>query len=320
MDRRGWQSRLVALTALLTACGSGDGPDAAAAPPPEAPAPARVETLAGPLDAGSGGMDIDAAGAVYMADFGTTLQGPPGPNVWKIEPDGQATIWATGLVGASGNDFDSRGNLLQSNIGAGTISRIAPDGSLTPFASGLRAPVGIETVEGDTAYVVECGAGRISKVAPDGTASIFVADSLLRCPNGITRAGDGNFYVANFNNGDVIKVTPTGASERFVTLPGGNNGHILFGNGVLYVVARAANQIYQVDLDGTMTLLAGSGEQGLADGPALEATLSLTNDLALSPDGTTLYFNDVGPGEDGTFVKDDGRTIAPTFVRKLVLR
>ncbi len=313
--------RLATLRALLllvplTACGGA----ASDAPPVAAPFEPFVETVAGPIAAGSGGMDVDGAGNIYMADFGATLQGPPGTTVWRITPEGSVEPWATGLVGASGNDFDSEGNLLQSNVANGTVSRIAPDGTATTLATGLRAPVGIETARGDTAYVVNCGSGSITRVAPTGETSLFVADSLLSCPNGIVRASDAHFYVANFGNGDVIRVAPDGFAERFVTIPGGNNGHILFGNGVLYVVARSAHQIYQVALDGTVTLLAGSGERGLDDGPALEATLSLTNDLAFSPDGSELYFNDVGRGPDGTFVEDSGQTLNPVWVRKVVLR
>jgi len=108
---------------------------------------------------------------------------------------------------------------------------------------------------------------------------------LFNCPNGITLASDGNFYVANFLNGDVLRIAPDGTVSRHVTIEGGNNGHILFGNGVLYVVARLANRLYEVTLDGQTTLLAGSGARGRRDGAARDAPLSLTNDVALSPDG-----------------------------------
>jgi hypothetical protein len=103
--------------------------------------------------------------------------------------------------------------------------------------------------------------------------------------------------------------------ERLATLPGDNNGHLVFGNGVLYVAARGANQIYRVTLDGEVLLLAGSGERGHADGPAATATLSLPNDLALSADGAELYFNEVVPLDDPT-----GEKLAPTLVRALALR
>ncbi|NIR96457.1 MAG: T9SS type A sorting domain-containing protein [Gammaproteobacteria bacterium] len=76
------------------------------------------------------------------------------------------------------------------------------------------------------------------------------------------------------------------------TIPGGNNGHMTYANGRLYVVARCANQVYEVTLDGQISLLAGSGARGNDDGPALQATFSLPNGIAPSPDGDTLYIND----------------------------
>lgn len=94
-----------------------------------------------------------------------------------------------------------------------------------------------------------------------------------------------------------------------VQVPGGRAAHILWGIGRLYVVGRSLPRIYQIDAGGNLTAIAGSGERGLEDGPALEATLSLPNDLALSPDGRILYFNDVAT------VDGDWRVISPTVVR-----
>ena len=59
----------------------------------------------------------------------------PGDKVFKVTPEGVVSVFATGLVGASGNAFDSQGNLFQSNIGAASISKIAPDGTVTPFSN-----------------------------------------------------------------------------------------------------------------------------------------------------------------------------------------
>lgn len=273
-----------------------------------------VRTLTENIMAGTGGLDTDAEGNIYFADFGATLGGPPGTVVYKISPSGSVIRWATGLVGASGNAFGSNGDLFQSNISGGTVSRITPDGTVATFAGGLQGgPVGIAITPGDTLYVVNCGQNRIHKIAPDGQGSVWVADPLFNCPNGITLASDGNFYVANFNDGGVIRVTPSGNVSLLTSLPGGNNGHVLFGNGVLYVVARTANRIYEVTLDGVATVLAGTGQRGLQDGSALDATLSVTNDVALSPDGKLLYFNDVAVTTGATSV------ISPTVIRMVEL-
>jgi sugar lactone lactonase YvrE len=273
-----------------------------------------VKTITTVIQAGTGGMDVDSEGRIYHADFGATLDGPPGTRIHRISPAGAVTVWAEGFNGASGNAFDSRGNLYQSNIRGDRISRITPDGEVSTFATdGIDGPVGIAIDTNDNLYVANCIGNTIRKVMPDGSTQPFAASSLLRCPNGIAIAQDGNFYVANFSNGDVLRITPDGTVNRHVTLEGNNNGHILSGNGVLYVVARLANRIYQVTLDGEVTLLAGSGARGRRDGAARDASLSLTNDIALSPDGSTLYFNDVA----GT--NPDIRLISPVVVRALVL-
>jgi sugar lactone lactonase YvrE len=275
-----------------------------------------VETLTDTLSAGTGGMDVDARGRIYMADFGRTLQGRPlGTRVLRIAADGDVEVWAEGLAGASGNAFDASGRLLQSSIGADRIDRIGSDGVVEPWVTGgLRAPVGVAIGPGDTAYVANCGDHTVRRVTPEGRPSIVSDSDLLRCPNGIARAGDGNLYVSNFANGDVVRIAPDGSASRFVTIPGENNGHLLWGNGVLYVVGRGANRIYEVTLEGRVTPLAGTGERGLRDGPALQATLSLPNDVALSPDGAVLYFNDVAATTGAPDV------IAPVVVRALVLR
>jgi sugar lactone lactonase YvrE len=171
--------------------------------------------------------------------------------------------------------------------------------------------VGIEVGPDDTLYVVNCGSASITTIAPDGTASQLVQSTLLNCPNGITRAPDGTLYVANFQDGNVIAVPTDGEPRVHATLPGNNNGHLVYHDGALYVVARTAHQIYRVTLDGQATLFAGLGEKGGADGPATEAQFCFPNDLGFSPDGKILYVNDVA---DHT---SEGRKLAPTRIRRV---
>ena len=276
----------------------------------------EVHTLAGPIEAGSGGLEVDPDGNVYTADFGATLSsGPPGTRVWKVTPTGEVSVFAEGLAGASGNTLGADGWFYQSNISGNTVSRISPEGIVEPFVTtGLRNPVGLVFDEDERLIVANCGGNSLSRVSDDGTPEVFTDTDLLQCPNGITLGPDGHFYVANFSNGDIVRISRTGEATRFATLPGNNNGHIVFGNGVFYVVARGNHQIYELTLDGELTLIAGSGERGLEDGPADKATLSLPNDVALSPDGRILYWNDVGVTEP------DPQTLTPTWIRYVELR
>lgn len=265
-----------------------------------------VSTLTDFINSGSGGMDADKDGNIYMGDFGVTLNGG-GQNVFLITPEGEVSIFARGMNGASGNDFDSEGNLFQSNITGGYISKITPNGTVTTFVSGIQSTIGIVIDSEGTLFVAACN-NRIWKITADGTATVFSTSSLLSCPNGIEMDAAGNIYTCNFNDGRIIKLTPDGTASVFANIPGNNNGHLLFNNGRFYIAARGANQIYTVDLSGNPTLFAGSGIRGLDNGTLNNATFSLPNDLAFSPDGKKLYINDKDP-------KATGNTISPVVIR-----
>ncbi len=245
----------------------------------------RVLTLTDTLPAAVGGVTVDRAGMIYVADFRET--------VWKVTPDGQASVFATGFYGASGNAIDSRGNLFQSNFYGNYISKVDRFGEHVTFAdSGLSGPVGIVIDADDNLYVTNCSANALSKVTKHGVISTFAESGLFRCPNGITRDPQGNTYVVNFSNGALLKVTPDGEVSGFATLPGGGNGHVTFARGNLYATSFRGNRIYKVSLAGEVTLLAGTGAAGGQDGLALEATFTFPNGIATTTGGGRLYVND----------------------------
>ena len=283
------------------------------------PAPASegpvVDTLVAELDGGAGGLAVDRTGTLYCADFGSKLGrgGEGGDKVYRIDPEsGEATVFARGLRGASGNAWAPDGVLYQSSIGGGTISRVRPSGKVETFVSrGLQSPVGIAIDEAGLLFAANCGSGSIVEIDSAGEAVEFARSPLLSCPNGLALDDDHILYVSNFNNGDVLSVSPSGEVARLATLPGNNNGHLTFHQGALYVVARSAHQIYRVGLDGETKLFAGTGERGRRDGPALEATFSFPNDLAFSPDGKVLYVN------ENASTTEPASVLAPMRVRRI---
>ena len=275
----------------------------------------QVRTLTGEF-AGSGGVAVDEEGFVYVADFGLLLSNANGNRVWKVDPsDGSMEVFATGFAGASGNDFDSQGNLIQSNIAGSRISRISPEGEVTTIATavdGIQGPVGIAVDADDNIFVANCGGGSIARISADGSEKgIWVSNNFLSCPNGLTIDDDGNLYTANFNNGRIVKITPEKEVSVLATIPGGQNGHVTFANGVLYVAARRANQLYELTLDGEFTLLAGTGALGNDDGNALDSTMYVPNGVRVSNDGQTLYWNDA--------VATNGPRLNPVLLRSLDL-
>lgn len=276
-----------------------------------------VETLSGELPGGSGGISVRPDGTILVSDFGEQLSGggAPGTRVFAVDPSGESRVFADGLQGASGSELGPDGVLYQSNIAGGFISKVHPDGRNERWvAEGLQAPVGIVMdAEGDL-VVANCGSNSLQRIDPAGTSERFIESPLLACPNGITIDEAGVLYVANFANGNVVRVSPSGDADLLATIPGGNNGHLIYHDGLLYVVARSAHQIYTVSLDGTVEWLAGAGTQGLDDGPADQATFSFPNDIGVSPDGRFLYVNDVAA------LTSTGGLLAPMVVRRIRIR
>lgn len=255
-----------------------------------------VSTLTKPFN-GSGGVTVSKSGDIFVGDFGATLQNADGIQITRVTRDGTLSVFAKGFAGASGNAFDAAGNLYQANIAGNRVSKVTPDGKVTTFASeNLINVVGVAVDADGNVFVANCqNPGRITKITPDGKSSILVTSALLSCPNGLTLDDQGNLYTCNFRNGNVITVTPKGEASLFATIPGSSNGHLTFANNRLYVVSRGGNRIYEVSLSGAIKLLAGSGECGKKDGPALQASFSFPNGIAASADGDTLYVNDAVP-------------------------
>lgn len=277
----------------------------------------RVETFSSELPGGTGGVCVDGDGNVYVADFGALLSDREtmGRQVFRLPPDGSVSVFATGFEGASGNAFDSRGNLYQSNIRGNFVSRVAADGSGVVFArEGIDGPVGIAIDDNDVLYVANCGGQSIQRVTPGGESTMFARSDLFRCPNGITLDDRHNLYVANFYNGDVLKIDPGGHVNRLATLPGDNNGHLAFHERALYVVARKDHRIYRVSLDGDVEVFAGTGERGHRDGPSVEATFSYPNDIAIAPDGHAFYIDEIAS------TAADEKELSPMLVRRIWLR
>lgn len=272
-----------------------------------------VRTLTGTLNEGTGGIDTDRQGNIYVADFGRATNQANGTNVLKITPEGQVSNFASGFNGASGNDFDLEGNLYQSSIAGNTVNKITPEGEVSLFATGFRNPVGIAFDGESSFFVCNCGNNTISRVDMEGNVSHFASSPLFNCPNGIDIDQDGNLYVANFGNSAIVKITPAGVVSDFATMPGSNNGHLLVQGNSIYVVSRGLHQIHRVSFTGTVRLLAGNGRRGIVDGPLSQASFSLPNDIAFSPDGKFLYVNDV----DGS--NSDQAVISPSIIRVIEL-
>jgi DNA-binding beta-propeller fold protein YncE len=233
-----------------------------------------------------GGVTVDAVGDLYVADFGDI--------VWKITPDGERHVFASGLYGASGNAIDNEGNLLQSSFYGNSITKIDRNGTAKQLVtSGLSGPVGI-TIDKQTSniYVANCRGNSIAKIAPDGSVSSFAKSDLFKCPNGISFGPEGNLYVVNYRDNKMLKIDPKGVVTSFTTVSEKGLGHLCFKDDRFYVTASQSHAVYEVTLDGTAKRILGNGERGVVDGVGTNARLSFPNGIAYSSYGPRLYINE----------------------------
>jgi O-glycosyl hydrolase/sugar lactone lactonase YvrE len=237
-----------------------------------------------------GGMAVDFAGNVYLADTGNSL-------IRKISSNGVVTTIAgsaanQGYKDGMGTDawfntpvclaVDSFGNLYVADTGNSVIRRITPTGVVTTIAGTAGA-----------------------KGAVDGTG----AAARFNQPAGIAMDSTGVLYVSDTMNQTIRKITPGGLVSTWVGLTGvsgisdGDGANALFNqpmgltfdfSGNLYVADSGNSSIRVVTPAGNVSTLAGlSSISGLMDGIGSAAWFNLPKDVKF--DGANgLYVADCG--------------------------
>lgn len=231
------------------------------------------------------GAAVDASGNVYIADQGNNL-------IRKITPSGVTSTLAGDHVAA----------LKNANTGAGAE---------------FNQPQGITIDASGNLYVGDTENGVIRKITTAGVVSTLAgngihgfkdstaADSEFIGPSGIAVDAAGNVYVGDYQNNRIRKITPGGIVS---TLAGNGNAGFKNGSGSaaefnapvgvavdasgnVYVADAGNNMIRKITPDGTVSTLAGDGNQAFKDGPAAQAQFYYPLGVAIDASGT-LYVAD----------------------------
>ena len=239
-----------------------------------------------------GGVAVDSAGIVYVADTGNNT-------IRTISPAGVVTTLA-GQAGSHGN-LDSQGS-----------------------AARFWAPFGIAVDSSGSLYVAEVANGIIRKISPARQAGTLAGlaghpgtndgagdNAQFRNPWGVAAGRSGTLYVADTSSSTIRKITPAGAVSTFAGLAGnpgfsdGQGGQARFWNphgvaadsaGNLYVADTGNNIIRKITPEGMVGTLAGRpGNPGLADGAPGVSQLRHPQSLAVDPAGR-LYVADTDNG------------------------
>ena len=274
----------LAILAFLSSCTKKDFPHKFSTVPDSSrtDSVAKLDSL--PSFNGPAGLAVDAAGNIYVADYGNNL-------IRKIA--------ATGLVSTiAGNGFQGSLN------GTGTASSFNRPTSLVLDASG-------------NLYITDSGNNQIRELSATGmVTTIAGSDSagyvnaqdtsaLFFDPLGITRDEKGNLYVADAGNNVIRLITPSNAVTTFAgatdsLTSNGTPSPSLFNNptgltidasGNLYVANYLNNNLLKVNTAGVVSKIAGTGLQGAANGPDSSATFYLPNSVALDA-ANNIYVSD----------------------------
>ena len=163
----------------------------------------------------SGGVAVDAAGNVYVANFDSNL-------VNKVTPGGEVSAFIPGgLLGPEGMTFGPNGNLYIAENFDG-VDEVTPSGQVTDIANGsmFDDPRGIAIDASGNIYVANAGNGTVVKVTPGGAITTFASG--FQNPQGLAINASGDLFVANAsdstgNDGSVQEVTPNGNTGKVST-------------------------------------------------------------------------------------------------------
>ena len=232
-----------------------------------------------------GGLAVDAAGNLYVADTGNAT-------IRKITPQGVVSTVA-GSPGISGSVDGPAANAQFASpqgvaVGASgelyvadqtTIRTISPDGvvaTLAGFAgeasedgpvsdARFEGPAGITFDSARNIYVADRRSSTIRKITPSGIVSTFAgsanrtgsvdgsgAAARFNEPVGVAADSAGNIYVADSVNSTIRKITPDGMVSTFAGMPGmvgsddGAGGNARFA-GPEGVATDSAGNVYVAD-------------------------------------------------------------------------
>jgi len=208
------------------------------------------------------GIAVDAAGNVYVADYGNNL-------IRKVTPEGVVTTFAgSGAPGAA----DGKGT-----------------------AASFFSPTGIATDAAGNVYVADYGDNLIRKISPAGDVTTLAGANgagYFNSPTGITVDAAGNVYIADYRNDRVELINAIG---QVITL-----AHFYYPSGLtlgvagnMYVSLPIDNQVWQINPDGQAVQFAGSGIQGADNGPGAAASFYSPSGIAADAAGD-IYVADSG--------------------------
>ncbi len=237
---------------------------------------------------------LDDAGNLYGSHY-------MGSKVYKIDVNGNATTFYSGLNTPNGLAFDSQKNMyIVDNIG-NKVYKVDSTGTLI-YQVSVSNPSGIiKSIDSDTMIITQYTGHAMRQLSPDGIINTMPIHFgyPLNGPVGLAYGTDSSLYIGNFSNRKIFRLKED-SLHYVATLNSGANSNIGFltwANGLLYATSFAAHKIYAIEpnfIDSTW-VYAGS-TVGNLDGPINQAKFNSPNGIIASKGGDSLYISDFTSG------------------------
>jgi sugar lactone lactonase YvrE len=202
---------------------------------------------------------------------------------------------------------------------AGTGAQDAGDGAAATAAA-LDGPAGLAAAPTGAIFVADTIDQRIRVVDPTGRIDTLAGNgkrgfsgdggparaATFQDPTALALGADGSLYVTDTGNNRLRVVRPdhtvatvAGTADQGFSGDGGQAsaaqlnapaGVTTDSQGHIFLADTGNNRVREIAPDGTITTIAGTGQQGFAGdgGPATKARLNSPSGLALMPDGSLL--------------------------------
>ena len=221
-------------------------------------------------------------------------EGWDGDRIFKVEPNGDVSTFASGLDGPIDIVRREDGTFYVSEWNAARISQI-DGGTVSIYATVAAGPGPMTIDEDETIYVthnVNDGSGSITTIDVLGNVSVLAEEGLLINPGGIDFASDGNLYVANFNNGNILRIEADTTITVLATIPSDGfwkTGHLKAKGDSLFVSGIGDHNVYLVELDGSVNVFSGTGAAGHLGGTLSEAEFNNPNGMGFNESNSKLF-------------------------------
>lgn len=233
------------------------------------------------------GMALGQDGNLYVASAweGTTIA--------KIDlTSGQVSNFSTGQKGPIDITQRKDGQFFATNWQGTSITELSADGSGQDWSTVGPKGDGLAFDSKGNLWLTTGSANEIRKIALDGSITTVAKGGILNYPLGIAITEEDEVFVAGGQTGEIYKLSKNGEPQIFATVPGPGPwriGHLLYANGRLFASGLNSNKIFEISQEGTVSVLAGSGEAGHTDGPLMQATFTFPASIETSTDGKALY-------------------------------